>query len=78
MNKTASFHFLSENASRFCNSVGEWSDLTDYSSCSELCTEVDQINQTTKFIDCKLGNVQDTDTEISIHVYFVGKTISCA
>ena len=53
---------------------GEWSPLTDYSACAELCIEVDQLNQTTQYIDCELlGQDQGADTEISVHVYFVGK-----
>ena len=68
---------ISENASRFCNSDGEWSNLTDYSSCMELCIEVDHINQTTKYIDCGLESLQDADTEISVHVYFVGESVGC-
>ena len=40
----------------------------------ELCIEVDHINQTTKYIDCGLESLQDADTEISVHVYFVGES----
>ena len=41
----------------------------------ELCIEVDHINQTTKYIDCGLESLQDADTEISVHVYFVGESV---
>ena len=65
-----------ENASRHCSSAGEWEDLTDYSHCKKLCMETDSVNQTTKYIDCSLETLSDTDTEISVHVYFVGELLA--
>ena len=67
---------LLDNASRSCLASGEWISLTDYSSCKELCIEVDQWNQTTKYIDCDLLDAdQGADTEISVHVYFIGNIV---
>ena len=72
---TFDFGNLLDNASRVCLASGAWSPLTDYSACAELCIEVDQLNQTTQYIDCELlGQDQGADTEISVHVYFVGNT----
>ena len=39
----------------------------------ELCVEYDHQNNTSKYIDCELLEDTGADTEISVHVYFIGK-----
>jgi len=72
------YYDTTNNATRSCLSTGHWDNLTDYSTCNELCIEEDNWNQTTKYIDCALldGDQSTAELEISLHVYFIGYTIS--
>jgi len=72
------YYNIHNNASRGCEPGGVWGNLTDYTQCEEMCLELDQINGTRTFIDCRLLDSGSTTAQLdlSLTIYFVGYTIS--
>jgi len=69
------FYDTSYNASRECLPGSAWAPLTNYSDCRELCQDP---TNSSSFISCDLIGEEDqpATTEISIHIYFVGYSVS--
>jgi len=79
------FYDTAYNASRECllNESGstKWEDLTNYTDCRELCPDPEN---SSSFIPCDLippsiwneERDEPATTEISIHIYFVGYSVS--